>query len=71
MTKDLRFSKPFHWDDRVLVDDPQDSRPQDWPERMREDRQAKRPLDWHVEEDGIWVPSKVKNPEFRGEWKAK
>ena len=35
------------------------------------DAEAKRPEDWDEEEDGVWEPPQVPNPDFKGRWVAK
>ena len=54
------------------MDDPEDSKPEDWekPEHIA-DPDATKPDDWDDEMDGEWEPPQIDNPEFKGEWKAK
>lgn len=33
-----------------------------------DDTQAERPEDWNEEEDGVWEPPKIPNPEFKGDF---
>merc|ERR1711920_475343 len=60
------------WVDNAKMDDPEDSKPEDWdkPEHIA-DPDATKPDDWDDEMDGEWEPPQIDNPEFKGEWKPK
>merc|ERR1719329_1695833 len=55
-----------------MMDDPEDSKPDDWADEKRIlDEEAKKPDDWDDEEDGEWEAPMKDNPDYKGEWKAK
>ncbi|KAH8484324.1 hypothetical protein Peur_063443 [Populus x canadensis] len=71
--KDSKAKKPADWDDREYIEDPNDVKPEGYDSIPREipDPKAKEPDDWDEEEDGIWRPSKIPNPAYKGPWKRK
>ncbi|KAL3651340.1 hypothetical protein CASFOL_004342 [Castilleja foliolosa] len=71
--KDPEAKKPEDWDDKEYIPDPEDKKPDgydDIPEEI-EDSEAKKPEDWDEEEDGVWAPPMIPNPDYKGPWKAK
>merc|ERR1712164_67478 len=66
-------SKPSDWVDEKQIPDPEDTKPEgydDIPETIA-DPEAEQPEDWDVEEDGVWEPPQISNPEYKGEWTQK
>mmetsp|Transcript_68297 Transcript_68297/g.212208 ORF Transcript_68297/g.212208 Transcript_68297/m.212208 type:complete len:601 (+) Transcript_68297:2-1804(+) len=63
------FVKKVDW---RMMDDPTDSKPEDWVEVEKiEDPTATKPDVWNEEEDGKWDAPKVDNPAYKGSWKAR
>merc|ERR1712055_445401 len=58
--------------DSAKIDDPEDSKPEDWdkPEHIA-DPDASKPEDWDDEMDGEWEPPMIDNPDYKGEWKPR
>merc|ERR1712187_62856 len=55
-----------------MMDDPEDSKPDDWTDEKRiVDSDAKKPDDWDDEEDGEWEAPMKDNPAYKGIWEAK
>jgi calreticulin len=73
MIKDPALSKPSDWVDAKMIDDPEDSKPEGWDEIPKQiaDPDATVPDDWDEEDDGVWEPPFIDNPEYKGEWKVK
>jgi calreticulin len=70
---DPNESKPEDWVDAMLMDDPEDVKPEgydDIPETIPEEG-AEQPEDWDTEEDGEWEPPMMPNPEYKGPWVPK
>merc|ERR1712055_231396 len=55
--------------DSAKIDDPEDSKPEDWekPEHIA-DPDATKPEDWDDEMDGEWEPPMIDNPDYKGAW---
>merc|ERR1711937_639332 len=55
--------------DNAKIDDPEDSKPEDWdqPEHIA-DPDATKPEDWDDEMDGEWEPPMIDNPDYKGPW---
>ena len=70
--KDPAMSKPSDWVDEKKMDDPEDVKPDGWDEIPKQiaDPEATVPDDWDEEDDGVWEPPFIDNPEYKGEWKA-
>jgi len=63
------FVKKKDW---RMMDDPTDSKPEDWVEVEKiPDPTATPPEVWNEEEDGKWTPPIIDNPEYKGSWKAR
>ncbi|XP_054815046.1 calreticulin-3 isoform X2 [Prosopis cineraria] len=71
--KDVNAKKPSDWDDREYIEDPNDVKPKGYDSIPAEipDPKAKKPVDWDEEDDGIWKPTKIPNPAYKGPWKRK
>lgn len=71
--KDVKAKKPADWDDREYIENPDDVKPEGYDSIPAEipDPKAKKPADWDDEDDGLWKPSKIPNPAYRGPWKRK
>jgi len=70
LIKDPEQSKPEDWVDEALMDDPDHVKPDDWdnePEFI-EDPESQEPADWSEEDDGVFEPSTIRNPSYKGEW---
>ena len=68
------------------IDDPNESKPKDWPlptmldindvkpegydniPKTLVDFESMKPEDWDEEEDGMWEPSEMQNPDYTGPW---
>jgi calreticulin len=73
MIKDPAASKPKDWVDAERIDDPTDTKPDDYdsiPKQMA-DPEAEMPSDWDEENDGKWEAPMIDNPDFKGEWKPR
>ncbi|KAJ1658270.1 hypothetical protein IWQ61_002465 [Dispira simplex] len=85
MIEDKTAEKPKDWDDRAMIDDPQDQPPEDYENQPEEipDPDAVKPDDWDEEMDGtwevpmiknpdhiVWFPRSIPNPDYQGVWKA-
>merc|ERR1719378_290211 len=70
MIKDPEVSKPADWIDEPMMDDPEASKPKGWDDIPKEipDPDATVPDDWDEEDDGVWEPPTIDNPEYKGEW---
>jgi len=71
--KDPEASKPEEWDERPLVPDESDVKPEghdDLPEKIP-DPEATKPEDWDDEDDGEWEPPMMPNPAYTGPWVQK
>jgi alpha 1,3-glucosidase len=63
------FVKKVDWKNK---DDPTDTKPEVWVEiKEIPDPNATVPDIWNEEEDGIYEPPKIANPEYKGDWKAR
>ncbi|KAK3031889.1 hypothetical protein RJ639_035199, partial [Escallonia herrerae] len=71
--KDFKAKKPADWEDREYIDDPNAVKPEGYDSIPAEipDPKAKKPAYWDEEDNGIWRPSKIPNPAYRGPWKRK
>merc|ERR1712168_680649 len=72
--KDPEAKKPSQeeHDEREKIDDPEDSKPEDWDVAEQiADPDATKPEDWDDEMDGDWEPAMIDNPEYKGEWKPR
>lgn len=71
--QDPKATKPKDWDEREMIDDPEDKKPAGWDDipATIPDPDAKKPEDWDDEDDGEWEAPTIPNPDFKGEWKAK
>ncbi|PKA54749.1 Calreticulin-3 [Apostasia shenzhenica] len=71
--KDVNAKKPADWDDREYINDPEAVKPEGYDSIPAEipDPKARRPDTWDEDEDGVWKPPKVPNPEYKGPWKPK
>jgi len=67
---DPEDEKPADWVDQPMLPDPDaTSKPEDWVDHKRiPDTSATKPDDWDDEEDGVWQPPMMDNPEYIGEW---
>jgi len=65
--------KPDDWDERPTIPDPEDAKPAGWDDvpRTIPDPEAVKPADWSDEDDGVWEPAEIPNPEYKGEWKPR
>ncbi|KAJ1955578.1 hypothetical protein IWQ62_005498, partial [Dispira parvispora] len=85
MIEDKTAKKPKDWDDRAMIDDPEDQPPENYENQPEEipDPNAVKPEDWDEEMDGeweapmidnpdrmIWFPQSIPNPNYQGVWKA-
>ena len=70
---DPNEQKPADWVDAKFMDDPEDVKPEGWDDISPEipDPDAEKPDDWDDEEDGMWEPPLIDNPEYQGEWSAR
>jgi len=71
--KDPEASKPEEWDERPLIPDESDVKPEghdDLPEKIP-DPEATKPEDWDDEDDGEWEPPMMPNPAYTGPWVQK
>ncbi|PKA55179.1 Calreticulin-2 [Apostasia shenzhenica] len=68
--RDPNAKKPEDWDDRELISDPEDKKPEpdDW--NTEEKGEWKAPLIPNPDYKGQWKPKKIKNRNFKGRWKA-
>merc|ERR1712007_340935 len=58
--------------DSSMMDDPEDTKPDDWVDEKRiVDSAAVKPDDWDEEEDGEWEAPTKDNPDYKGEWRVK
>jgi len=71
--KDPDAKKPEDWDEREKIPDPEDKKPDGWDDipATIADPDATKPEDWSDEDDGVWEPPTIPNPEYKGEWKQK
>ncbi|KAJ6810946.1 calreticulin-3-like [Iris pallida] len=62
--KDVNAKKPKDWEEREYIDDPNDVKPEGYDRIPAEilDPKAKKPDSWDEDEDGIWRPPKIPNP---------
>merc|ERR1712087_205065 len=67
------MGKPDDWVDNEEMDDPEDTKPDDWDDEPASiaDPEATKPDDWDDEEDGEWQAPQIDNPDYKGEWRAK
>lgn len=73
MIDDVSDVKPNDWVDEQYILDESDIKPDGWDDipEMIEDPDATIPEDWDEDDDGVWEPPTVKNPDWKGEWKQK
>jgi len=65
--------KPDDWVNEQYIPDENDVKPEGWddiPETIS-DPDATIPENWNEEDDGVWEPPTIKNPDWKGEWKQK
>ncbi|KAG6487723.1 hypothetical protein ZIOFF_056320 [Zingiber officinale] len=68
--KEVNAKKPKDWDEREYIDDPDDIKPEGYDSIPKEIPDPK-PDMWDEDEDGIWKPPKIPNPQYKGPWKRK
>lgn len=70
---DPSVKKPIDWVEDEYIDDENDVKPEGWDDVPKNipDPDATKPDDWDDEDDGIWEPPVIDNPEFKGEWRPK
>ncbi|XP_040378757.1 calreticulin-3-like [Oryza brachyantha] len=71
--KDVHAKKPKDWDDREYIEDPDAVKPEGYDSIPKEipDPKDKKPITWDDDDDGIWKPRMIPNPEYKGLWKRK
>jgi len=71
--KDANAKKPKDWDDREYIEDPDQVKPEGYDSIPKEipDPKDKKPESWDDDDDGIWKPRMIPNPEYKGPWKRK
>ncbi|KQK05518.1 calreticulin-3 [Brachypodium distachyon] len=71
--KQVNAKKPKDWDDREYIEDPDEVKPEGYDSIPKEipDPNDKKPESWDDDEDGIWKPRMIPNPEYKGPWKHK
>ncbi|CAM42714.2 putative calreticulin [Leishmania braziliensis MHOM/BR/75/M2904] len=67
---DPEEKKPSNWIEDSMMDDPYDTKPEDWDDELPTiaDDTAVKPDDWVDEEDGEWEAPRIPNPKYRGAW---
>ncbi|KAL8159223.1 hypothetical protein V2J09_000760 [Rumex salicifolius] len=65
--------KPADWEEREYIDDPDDMKPEGYDSIPAEipDPDATMPEHWNEDDDGIWRPPTIPNPQYKGPWKRK
>ncbi|KAK3138317.1 hypothetical protein QOZ80_5AG0367270 [Eleusine coracana subsp. coracana] len=71
--KDTNAKKPKDWDDREYIEDPDQVKPEGYDSIPKEipDPNDKKPESWDDDDDSIWKPRMIPNPEYKGPWKRK
>ncbi|XP_024538755.1 calreticulin [Selaginella moellendorffii] len=71
--KDPEAKKPEDWVDDEFIVDPEDKKPEGYDDIPAEipDAEAEKPEGWDDEEDGVWTPPTIPNPEYKGPWEPK
>uniref|UniRef100_A0A0D9YIK9 Calreticulin n=1 Tax=Oryza glumipatula TaxID=40148 RepID=A0A0D9YIK9_9ORYZ len=71
--KDVHAKKPKDWDDREYIEDPDAVKPEGYDSIPKEipDPKDKKPDTWDDDDDGIWKPRMIPNPQYKGPWKRK
>lgn len=71
--QDPEAKKPEDWDERPEIADETDTKPEGWDDipKTIADETATKPDGWDEEDDGVWEPPQIPNPEYKGEWKPK
>uniref|UniRef100_A0A0D9V8X8 Calreticulin n=1 Tax=Leersia perrieri TaxID=77586 RepID=A0A0D9V8X8_9ORYZ len=71
--KDVHAKKPKDWEDREYIEDPNAVKPEGYDSIPKEipDPKDKKPDTWDDDDDGIWKPRMIPNPEYKGPWKRK
>lgn len=71
--KDPEQSKPSDWVDDVMIDDPEDVKPEGYDDILEKipDPEAAKPDDWDDEDDGEWESPLIDNPDYKGPWSPK
>ncbi|XP_021772305.1 calreticulin-3-like [Chenopodium quinoa] len=71
--KDVKAKKPADWEEKEYIHDPNHVKPEGYDSIPPEipDPNAKQPPNWDEDEDGLWKPPRIPNPEYRGPWKKR
>uniref|UniRef100_A0A0D9WIE2 Calreticulin n=1 Tax=Leersia perrieri TaxID=77586 RepID=A0A0D9WIE2_9ORYZ len=71
--KEANAKKPKDWDDREYIEDPDEVKPEGYDSIPKEipDPKDKKPESWDDDDDGVWKPRMIPNPEYKGPWKRK
>ncbi|KAF0925326.1 hypothetical protein E2562_016018 [Oryza meyeriana var. granulata] len=71
--KEANARKPKDWDDREYIEDPDEVKPEGYDSIPKEipDPKDKKPESWDDDDDGVWNPRMIPNPEYKGPWKRK
>uniref|UniRef100_A0A0E0HGK8 Calreticulin n=1 Tax=Oryza nivara TaxID=4536 RepID=A0A0E0HGK8_ORYNI len=71
--KESNAKKPKDWDDREYIEDPDEVKPEGYDSIPKEipDPKDKKPESWDDDDDGVWKPRMIPNPEYKGRWKRK
>jgi calreticulin len=71
--QDPDASKPTDWVDKAKIVDPEDKKPEGYDDITEEiaDPDAVKPDDWDDEDDGVWEPPMMDNPEYQGPYQSK
>ncbi|XP_052155689.1 calreticulin-3-like [Oryza glaberrima] len=71
--KESNAKKPKDWDDREYIEDPNEVKPEGYDSIPKEipDPKDKKPESWDDDDDGVWKPRMIPNPEYKGRWKRK
>uniref|UniRef100_A0A671E2L6 Calreticulin n=1 Tax=Rhinolophus ferrumequinum TaxID=59479 RepID=A0A671E2L6_RHIFE len=67
--KDPCDRKPRTWDECLQIEDPEDSKPEDF--EYMPDPDAKKPDDWNEAIDGVWEGPLIPNLKYKGQWKPR
>jgi len=70
---DPEASKPEDWDERAMIPDESDVKPEGYDEIPAKipDPDAAKPEDWDDEDDGEWEAPMIPNADFKGPWVQK
>jgi calreticulin len=87
MIPDAEAEKPADWDERQMIDDPEDTKSDTYDIEIPpfiDDSSVEQPADWDEDKNGPWTAPQIKNPEwvewtprqianpaYRGQWRAR